>query len=304
MNLVFHSNVSGDVKVEDKRSDSPKPFEGHQKDSCQSKGNNEHCEDSLRRMDPGEQKLEETAGSTHSNPEVTHGQTSPKSSDGDSAVIEMKHDTEVTALAFNSPDANLSKVATEKTKMELSLSQNLSADVEMLSPESPISKSLLCNSSGERHSPCTESQAPCAESSSSVDSTNIIDIRDGSGTGRDPDVTAMDTDSTDMPVPDSDSVMANEDSSGNQSQIRYTHTHTCSNVFSCLQMIVGLFDVVFFCFLFSEPVLVTRPHFDRKWLGTPIEELSTMAAYAQQLPPLKATDYNKVLIRVSSLHWF
>lgn len=66
-------------------------------------------------------------------------------------------------------------------------------------------------------------------------------------------------------------------------------------------MIVGRSDVVFFCFLFSEPVLVTV---DRKWLGTPIEELNTMAAYAQQLPPLKATDYNKVLIRVSSLHWF
>lgn len=227
MNVVFHSNVSGDVKVEDKRSDSPKPFECQEKDSCQSKVTNNHCEESLRR--PGEQKLEGAPGSTHSNTEVTHGQTSPKGSDGDSAVIEMKPDTEVTALAFNSPDANISKVAsvsTEKTKMELSLSQNLSADVEMLSPESPINKSLLCDSSGERHSPCTESQAPCAESSSFVDSTNIIDIRDGSGTGRHPDVTAMDTDSADMPVPDSDSVMANEDSSGNQSQIRYTPTHT------------------------------------------------------------------------------
>lgn len=41
---------------------------------------------------------------------------------------------------------------------------------------------------------------------------------------------------------------------------------------------------------------------DKKWLGTPVEELRRTPGCAQVLPPLRATDTHKVLIRVSSLH--
>lgn len=222
------------MKVEDIRSDCQKSFESNEKDVCQSKGNDKNFDVPLRQKDPGDQKLEETPGNINPNTEVMYGQTAPNSSAADNAEIEAKTNTEEMPLLSNSVDADLSKEAsmpTDKTKMKLSLSQNTSADVEMLSPESPACKSLLCNSSGDSHNPCIESQAPCAESLSSVESTNI-DPSAGSGTVSDPDVTAMETDSSDMPVHGADSMKANEDSCGNQSQTRYTHT--CSEVFSCL----------------------------------------------------------------------
>ncbi|KAB5581692.1 hypothetical protein PHYPO_G00178660 [Pangasianodon hypophthalmus] len=271
--MEVNSNITGNVKVEDIRSDRHKTFECNKKDACQLKDNDKRFDVSLRQKDPGDQKVEETPGSTNSNPEATYGQNSPNSSVSDNAVIKTKPATEDEALVSNSTDANLGKVAsisTEKAKMDLSLSQSTSADVEMLSPESPTCKSLLCNSSEERHNPCTKSQAPCAQSSSPVESTNITDPGVGPGSISDPDVTAMETDNSDMPVSGGNSLLANEDSSGNQSQA-------------------------------SDPVLGTLPHVDRKWLGTAIEELRRMPMCAQALPPLRATDNHKVLIRTDLL---
>ncbi|XP_047668087.1 netrin receptor UNC5B-like [Tachysurus fulvidraco] len=183
------------MKVEDVRSDCHQSFECNQKDVCQQKENDKCFDVTLRR--PGDKNIGETPASTNSNTEVTYGLSSPISSDSDNAVIETKSTTEEAALVSNSSDANLTKVAsisTEKTKLDLSLSQSTSADVEMLSPESPTCKSLLYNSSVESHNPSAESQAPCAQSSSPRESTNLIDTKAGPGTIKDPDVTAMETD--------------------------------------------------------------------------------------------------------------
>lgn len=221
------------MKVEDIKSDGHKSFECNQKDVFQSKENDTGFDATLRQKDPGDQKIEETPASTNSNTEVTYGLSSPNSSVSDNAV-KTKPTTEETALVSNSLVANLSKVAsvsTEKTKLDLSLSQSTSADVEMLSPESPTCKSLLYNSSGESHNPDTESQAPGAQSlCSPVESTNLIDSKAGPGTISDAEVPAMETDNSDMHVSSGNSSMATEDSSGNQAQTRYTHT--CSKVFS------------------------------------------------------------------------
>lgn len=216
----FHSNISSDMKVEDVRSDCHKSFECNQKDVCQPK-ENDRFDVTLRR--PGDTHIGETPASTNSNTEVAYGLSSPISSDSDNAVIETKSTTEEAALVSNSSDANITKVAsisTEQTKLDLSLSQSTSADVEMLSPESPTCKSLLYNSSVESHNPSAESRAPCAQSSSPVESANIIDIKTGPGTIRDPDVTAMETDNS---VSSGNLSMENQDSSVNQSQTRYTH---------------------------------------------------------------------------------
>ncbi|KAG7334033.1 hypothetical protein KOW79_002440 [Hemibagrus wyckioides] len=269
-----NSNISGGMKVEDIKSDGHKSFECNQKDVCQSRENDKGFDATLGRRDPGDQKIEETPASTNSNTEVTYGLSSPNSSVGDNAVIKTKPTIEETALVSNASGANLSKVAsvsTEKTKLDLSLSQSTSADVEMLSPESPTCKSLLYNSSGESHNPDTESQAPGAQSlCSPVESTNIIDSKAGPGTIGDAEVTAMETDNSDMHVSTGNSSMATEDSSGNQAQTR-------------------------------EPVLVTLPHVERKWLGTPIEELRRMPMCAPVLPPLRASENHKVLIRTDLL---
>ncbi|KAK3554311.1 hypothetical protein QTP70_020172 [Hemibagrus guttatus] len=267
-----NSNISSDMKVEDIKSDHHKSFDCNQKDVCQSKENDKRFDVTVRRKDPGDQKIEETPASTNSNTEVTHGLSSPNSSVGDDAV-KTKPTNEETALVSNSSGANLSKLAsisTEKTKLDLSLSQSTSADVEMLSPESPTCKSLLYNSSGESHNPDTESQAPGAQSSFAIESTNLIDSKAGPGTISDPEMIAMETDNSDMNVSSGNSSMANEDSSGNQAQSR-------------------------------EPVPVTLPHVDRKWLGTPIEELRRMPMCAPVLPPLRASENHKVLIRTDLL---
>lgn len=220
------------MKVEDIKSDGHKSFECNQKDVCQSKENDKGFDVTLRQKDPGNQKIEETPASTNSNTDVTCGLSSPNSSVSDNAVIKTKPTTEETALVSNSLGANLSKVAsvsTEKTKLDLSLSQSTSADVEMLSPDSPTCKSLLYNSSGLSHNPDTESQAPGAQSlCSPVESTNLIDSKAEPGTISDAEVTAMETDNSDMHVSGGNSSMATEDSSGNQAQTRYTHT--CSKV--------------------------------------------------------------------------
>lgn len=210
-----------------------------EKDACQSKENDNQVDVSLRQKDPGDQKFEETPGSTNSNTEATYGQSSPNSSVSDDAVIEMKPTTEETALVSKSTDASLSNVTSvsmENAKLDLSLSQNTSADVEMLSPDSPTCKSLSCNRPGEGHDPCTESQAPCAQSFSSVESTNLFEPRAEPGTLSESDVTAMETDISDMPVSAGNSSMANEDSSGSQPQARYTHI--CSKVLSCSHVII------------------------------------------------------------------
>lgn len=204
------------MKVEGVRS------EHNKKDACPSKES--ACfDEALRQNDPSAQKLEETPGSTNSTAELTCGQTSPNSSLCDNAVLETKPAAGETPLVSNPTVANLSKAAskpTEKPKLDLHLSQNTSADVEMLSPESPTCKSILCNSSGERPSRCAEPHAPCAQSSSSVESTDIIDPRGGAGTVSESDATAMETDNSD--ISGGNSLTANEDSSGNT---RYTHSH-------------------------------------------------------------------------------
>ncbi|KAK2852627.1 hypothetical protein Q7C36_007828 [Tachysurus vachellii] len=266
--MEVNSNISSDLKVEDVRSDCHKSFECNQKDVCQPKENDKRFDVALRR--PGDKNIGETSASTNSNTEVTYGLSSPISSDSDNAVIETKSTTEEAALVSNSSDANLTKVAsisTEKTKLDLSLSQSTSADVEMLSPESPTCKSLLYNSSVESHNPRAESQAPCAQSSSPVESANLIDTKAGPGTIRDPDVTSVETDNS---VSSGNLSMENQDSSVNQSQTR-------------------------------EPVLVTLPSVDKKWLGTPVEELRRMPMCAPALPPLRASDNHKVLIRTDLL---
>ncbi|XP_047668044.1 poly(ADP-ribose) glycohydrolase [Tachysurus fulvidraco] len=266
--MEVNSNISSDMKVEDVRSDCHQSFECNQKDVCQQKENDKCFDVTLRR--PGDKNIGETPASTNSNTEVTYGLSSPISSDSDNAVIETKSTTEEAALVSNSSDANLTKVAsisTEKTKLELSLSQSTSADVEMLSPESPTCKSLLYNSSVESHNPSAESQAPCAQSSSPRESTNLIDTKAGPGMIKDPDVTAMETDNS---VSSGNVLMENQDSSVNQSQTR-------------------------------EPVLVTLPRVDRKWLGTPVEELRRMPMCAPALPPLRASDNHIVLIRTDLL---
>lgn len=226
------------MKVEDTRNDHRKSFECSEKDAGQPKENDNQFDGSLRQKDPGDQKFEETQGSTNSNTEATYGQSSPNSSVGADAVIEMKPTTEETALVSKSTDASLSNVtsvSTEKVNLDLSLSQNTSADVEMLSPDSPACKSLPGNRSGEGHDPCTESQAPCAQSSSSVESSNLFALRTEPGTVNDSDVTAMETDNYDVPV-SGNSLTANEDSSGSQPQARYMHT--CSKVLFCLHVII------------------------------------------------------------------
>lgn len=228
----FHSNITGDVNVENSRSDVHASFECNKTDACQLKENDKRFDVSQRQNAPGDQKSQETPGS--SNTEAMYGPSSPNSIVHDNAVIEMKPKVEETALVSNSTDANLSGVASvcmEKAKLDLSLSQNTSADVEMLSPESPTCKSLVNNSSGERQNPCTEApQAPCAKSSSSEESTKVIDPRAGPGTVCGPDVTAMETENPDIPVSGGNSSVANEDSSGSQSQSRYTYRH--NKVFS------------------------------------------------------------------------
>lgn len=231
----FHSNICSDVKVEDVRSDRRDSVECKEKDVCQAKENDQRFDGTLRQNNPA---VGETPQSANSNTDATCGQTSPNSSVSDDAVTDPKPTTEETALVSNSTDGNLSKVASmsmEKAHLDLSLSQNTSADVEMLSPESPTCKSLLCNSPGESHNPCTEAQAPCGQSSSPVESTNILDPRAEPEPVGDPDVTAMETDNSDMPETGGDSVTANKDSTGNQSQTRYTHI--CDIVFSSLQKI-------------------------------------------------------------------
>ncbi|XP_060781968.1 poly(ADP-ribose) glycohydrolase [Neoarius graeffei] len=269
--MEVNSNFGGEVKVEDIRNDHRKSLECSEKDAGQPKENDNQFDGSLRQKDPGDQKFEETQGSTNSNTEATYGQSSPNSSVGADAVIEMKPTTEEIALVSKSTDASLSNisVSTEKANLDLSLSQNTSADVEMLSPDSPTCKSLPGNRSGEGHDPCTESQAPCAQSSSSVESSNLFALRTDPGTVNDSDVTAMETDNYDVPV-SGNSLTANEDSSGSQPQA-------------------------------SERVPGTLPHVDPKWLGTPIEELRRTPMCAEVLPALRATDNHKVLITTELL---
>ncbi|KAF4090391.1 hypothetical protein AMELA_G00051260 [Ameiurus melas] len=220
--MEVNSNITGGVNVKDSRSDSHESPECTEMNVCQMKENDKRFDVSQRQNAPGDQKSEDTPGS--SNTEAMYGPSSPNSVVHDNAVIEMKPKAEETALVSNSTDANLRGVASgclEKAKLDLGLSQNASADVEMLSPESPTCKSLLYNSSGERHNPCTESpQAPCAKSLSSEESTKVIDPRAGPGTVCGPDVTASETENPDIPVSGGNSSVANEDSSGSQSQSR------------------------------------------------------------------------------------
>ncbi|XP_053357969.1 poly(ADP-ribose) glycohydrolase isoform X1 [Clarias gariepinus] len=265
--MEVNSNICGGGK-EDDISDRNILFECNEKHTCQSQENQDSHFDALQRQKPShDQKFEETTTSANFNKEAAaYGQISPSRIVSDNAIPKTE-----TTLMSNSPDASLNKAAiesTEKTKLDLSLSQNTSADVEMVSPESPTSKSMLINSSEERPNACTESQAPCAQSSSHVESTNIVDPRVGPVTTSEPDVTDMETDNSDVPVSGENSSFASEDS---QSQTCVPMAHKkCADG-------------------------------DKKWLGTPIEELRRTPGCAQVLPPLRATDTHKVLIRTDTL---
>ncbi|KAF7710427.1 poly(ADP-ribose) glycohydrolase isoform X1 [Silurus meridionalis] len=259
--MEVNSNISSDVTVEDMRTDHHKSIECNEKDAFQPK-ETMHFDASQR----DDQKLEETPINTNSNTETALGQSSTNISVQDKAVTETKPKTEEKALVSNATEANPRKVAsisTENATMVLSLSHNTSVDVEMLSPESPPCNSLLCYSLGERHVPNTESQALCAQSSFPVEPTNIIDTKPEPGTITKRDVAVMETDNSNTPVSGGSSSLSSEGSSSSHSQ--------------------------------------KSDLFLRKWLGTPIDELRRMPMCAQALPPLRATDSHKVLIRTDLL---
>lgn len=267
--MEVNSNIGDDSKVEDARKDRHKSFEHNQMDARQSKENDTCFDLALQQKDPADQKLEETAASTNSNTEASSRRRSSNSSDTNNAVMKTKSTTEVAADVANSADTNFRKgtsVTTEKATLGLSLSPSTSADVEMLSPESPTAKSPQYNSSGKRRNPCTESLAPCAQSS--VESSNSGKSEAGPAPMSDPAVTATEMDNSNMHACGGNSSLANTDLRGNPSQTRK---------------------------------LVTLPHSNRKWLGTPIEELRRTPMCAPTLPPLRASDNHKVHIRTDLL---
>ncbi|TSK22736.1 Poly(ADP-ribose) glycohydrolase [Bagarius yarrelli] len=262
--MEVNSNISDNSKVEDTRSDRHMSFECNQMDASQTTENDKCTNISLRRKDPADGKLEETPASTNSNTETPSKRRSSNSSDTNNAVMKTKSTTEATALVSNSADANLCKgasVTAEKATLGLSLSPSTSADIEMLSPESPTGKSSLHNSSGKK------SLVPCAQSSS-VEFTNPSKAKTRPGTLSDPGVTAMEMDNFEMQASSGNSSLENAELGGNPSQTRK---------------------------------LVTLAHSNRKWLGTPIEELRRMPMCAPTLPPLRASDNHKVLIRTDLL---
>ncbi|KAK1791704.1 hypothetical protein P4O66_013683 [Electrophorus voltai] len=277
-----NSNVTGDLSVDDIRNDF-KSFECNRKDDCKSDlKENDKCFDASRKHGESGEQLEKNQGSVtlpNSNVDlkVISGLSHINTIDSDNTVIQTKPANGEKALASNSLDAKGSEIKTtpvEKTKMNLSLSPNVSssADVEMLSPETPTCKNSLYSSSEEGATSCAVPQAPCVRPGSSADSSFSINLAAGAEKtvvmSEESEVIAMETD--DFQMPDSSSISsllpkitAKEDPGVKQSKQSQAS--------------------------------------DEKWLGTPIETLRRMPQCGQPLPHLRTTDNHKVLIATDLL---
>ncbi|XP_076830512.1 poly(ADP-ribose) glycohydrolase isoform X2 [Brachyhypopomus gauderio] len=266
-----NSNVTGDLKVDDIRNDLDKSFECSRKDDCKSDiKENDKCVDvSRKHKDTGEQ-LEKIQGSlappnSSMDLKVTCGLSHVNTVDGDNTVISAKPTNG--DKTSSSPDAKCIEINTtsvEKTSMNLSLSPNVtsSADVEMLSPETPTCKNSLYSSSEEG-----AAQAPCVRPGSSADSSFSMNLAARADTpvviSDKPEVIAMETD--DFKTPDFGPALPKippEEVPGGK-QLKQAS--------------------------------------DRKWLGTPIENLRRMPHCGPALPHLRTTDNHKVLIATDLL---
>ncbi|XP_007249543.3 poly(ADP-ribose) glycohydrolase [Astyanax mexicanus] len=203
----------------------------------------------------------------------------------DNDIIQKKPTNGEKSLASNSPDTDLSKetpISTEKTMTNLTLPMNTSsnADVEMLSPESPTSKTFQFSNSGESAPSPTVSQASCVPSCTPVETSSSINtaVVNPEGVIEKPEETAMETGDCEMQNSSISSVLPKMKpkeepaaSQSKQAQIR------------------------------SEPMPAPLPCSVKKWLGTPIEELRRMPQCGQTLPHLRAAENHRVLIRTDLL---
>uniref|UniRef100_A0A8B9LAD4 poly(ADP-ribose) glycohydrolase n=1 Tax=Astyanax mexicanus TaxID=7994 RepID=A0A8B9LAD4_ASTMX len=208
----------------------------------------------------------------------------------DNDIIQKKPTNGEKSLASNSPDTDLSKetpISTEKTMTNLTLPMNTSsnADVEMLSPESPTSKTFQFSNSGESAPSPTVSQASCVPSCTPVETSSSINtaVVNPEGVIEKPEETAMETGDCEMQNSSISSVLPKikpkEEPAASQSKQAQIRRYTCINV----QMYSPL------------------PCSVKKWLGTPIEELRRMPQCGQTLPHLRAAENHRVLIRTDLL---
>ncbi|XP_030626933.1 poly(ADP-ribose) glycohydrolase [Chanos chanos] len=275
------SHASAEIKVQDSRNNllqlgQPTPKE-------ENKSTTKHDESHLtftKNHKEGDDRIQDTVQAAPAFPVLDRSSGSPHrpnlsdSHVSDNAGVQGSLSAGEQQVEANSPDAGPGKPnpPAEKTKASLRLSLNpdpvvSDQDVQMLSPDSPACPGAAFGDPGE--GPVT-----CRLTGSALESQPSTD----------PDTLTMDECSDKTEITDMETEEPAKPNSSTGSDVRtdtVKEDHTDSPLTLSPQMPADLRD--------------------RKWLGTPIEELRRMPQCGQSLPRLRATDSHKVLIRTDLL---
>ncbi|XP_051503509.1 poly(ADP-ribose) glycohydrolase [Myxocyprinus asiaticus] len=275
----LNSHDGADTKYEDARSDLHKSFECERKESVQAamKDGDKLCDFKRKQKEQDHTKLEEVQSCEMDSKGIEDATL------GNDAANQIKPSNGEKASESNSPDDKLGKLTCTTTERKTNLSLSLNAsdtlcpDVEMMSPESPPCKASLPSYSEENASACSDSQGsfigvgPMLESKPQIPNPEALDhIKEKS------EVTDMETDDTEG---QNCSAGAFVPKSPVKDEPNCKQTQTSASA--------------------SGQVLAEQK--ERKWLGTPVEELRRMPQCGKPLPHLRATDNHKVLIRTDLL---
>ncbi|KAJ4948980.1 hypothetical protein JOQ06_020500 [Pogonophryne albipinna] len=174
------------------------------------------------------------------------------------------HPVKTTCVAAHSPNPKLTLPLSSSPMQGVSTP----SDVEMLSPNSPICKTMLVNSSAEKlhdGSACAEDSSSAKESQQCVkDSDSACSVKEN------PNPVSTGTEDAEIAEYSGSSDMS-QDLAGSQSGE------------------------------LSESVSLAFPNMDKQWMGTPIDELNRMPRCAPPLSHLKAVPDHTVTIRTDLL---
>lgn len=165
------------------------------------------------------------------------------------------HPVKTACVAAHSPNPKLTLCLSNSPRKGISTP----SDVEMLSPDSPICKTMLCNSSADKD----HEESACAEDSQQF----VKDFDSGCSAKEKVHLVAMGTEDAEY----SGSSDMSQDLIGSQSGALF------------------------------ESVSIALHNMDKRWLGTPIDELNRMPQCAPPLSHLKAMPNHTVTVRTDLL---